>query len=53
MHKDRLFRKKLLENKEMVLKKWVKNIQIAAYNGAYGKFLEKNKHFIFIELNSY
>ena len=34
IHKDRIFQKKLLENKEMVLKKWVKSIQTAGYNGA-------------------
>ena len=28
------FLKKLLENKEMIFKEWVKNIQTAVYNGA-------------------
>ena len=31
---DRIFLKNALENKEMVFKKWVKNIQTEAYNGA-------------------
>ena len=31
---DRIFWKKLLENKELVFKNGVKNIQAAAYNGA-------------------
>ena len=34
IHKDRIFWKKLLENKEMVFKNEVKNIQATAYNGA-------------------
>ena len=33
IHKDRRFWKNLLENKEMVFKKWVKNIQTPGYNG--------------------
>ena len=33
IHKDRIFWKNLLENKEMVFKNAVKNIQAAAYNG--------------------
>ena len=33
-HKDGFFPKNLLENKEMVFKKWVKNKQTAGYNGA-------------------
>ena len=35
IHKDRIFWKNLLENKEMVFKNGVKNIQAAAYNGAH------------------
>ena len=35
IHKDRNFCKNLLENKEMVFKNGVKNIQAAAYNGAH------------------
>ena len=31
---DRIFSKNLPENKENVFKKWVNNIQTAAYNGA-------------------
>ena len=34
MHKDRIFGKNLLKNKEMVFGNGVKNIQAAAYNGA-------------------
>ena len=34
IHKDRFFGKKLLENKEMVFQNGVKNIHVAAYNGA-------------------
>ena len=34
IHKDRIFWKKLLKNKEMVFGNGVKNIQAAAYNGA-------------------
>ena len=34
-HKDRIFWKNLLENKEMVFKIGVKNVQAAAYNGAH------------------
>ena len=33
IHKDKIFWKNLLENKEMVFKNRVKNIQAAAYNG--------------------
>ena len=33
IHKDRIFWKNLLKNKEMVLENGVKNIQAAAYNG--------------------
>ena len=32
IHKDRIFRKNLLENKEIVFKNGVKNIQAASYN---------------------
>ena len=35
IHKDRIFWKNLLENKEMVFKNGVKNIQAAGYNGGY------------------
>ena len=35
IHKDRNFFKKLLENKEIVFKEWVKNKQTAAYNGTH------------------
>ena len=34
IHKDRIFWKNLLENKEMNFKNEVKNIQAAGYNGA-------------------
>ena len=34
IHKDRIFWKNLLKNKEMVFENGVKNIQAAAYNGA-------------------
>ena len=34
IYKDKIFQKTLLENKEMVFKKWVKSIQTAGYNGA-------------------
>ena len=34
IHKDRIFLKTLLKNKEMVFENGVKNIQAAAYNGA-------------------
>ena len=34
IHKDRTFWKNLLENKEMVFKNGVKNIQTTSYNGA-------------------
>ena len=34
MHKDRIFWKNLLKNKEMVVENGVKNIQAAAYDGA-------------------
>ena len=34
IHKDRIFWKNLLKNKEMVFEIGVKNIQAAAYNGA-------------------
>ena len=34
IHKDRIFWKNLLENKEMVFQNGVKSIQAAAYNGA-------------------
>ena len=34
MHKDRILRKTLLKNKEIVFGNVVKNIQAAAYNGA-------------------
>ena len=33
IHKDRIFWKKLLKNKEMVFENGVKNVQAAAYNG--------------------
>ena len=35
MHKDRIFPKNLLENKEMDIKNGVINIQTAGYNGAH------------------
>ena len=34
IHKDRIFWKNLLKNKEMVFENGLKNIQAAAYNGA-------------------
>ena len=34
IHKDRIFCKNLLKNKEMVFENGVKNIQAAAYDGA-------------------
>ena len=34
MHKDKIFWKNLLKNKELVFENGVKNIQAAAYNGA-------------------
>ena len=34
IHKDKIFFKNLLKNKEMVFENGVKNIQAAAYNGA-------------------
>ena len=34
VHKDRIFLKNLLKNKEMVFENGVKNIQAAAFNGA-------------------
>ena len=34
IHKDRIFWKNLLKNKEMVFENGVKDIQAAAYNGA-------------------
>ena len=42
MHKDR---KKLLENKEMVFKNGVKNIQAAAYYGMHSVHESLLKHF--------
>ena len=40
--------RKVFENKEMVFKKWVKNIQAAAYNGrhTYEIYLMKSLSFV-------
>ena len=42
IHKDRIFRKNLLENKEMVFKNGVKNIQTVGYNGAHGIWIKND-----------
>ena len=39
IHKDRIFWKNLLKNKEMVFENGVKNIQAAAYDGARTVFV--------------
>ena len=39
IHKDRIFWKKLLENKKMVFQNGVKSIQAATYNGARTVYL--------------
>ena len=39
IHKDRIFLKNLLKNKEMVFENGVKNIQATAYNGARTVFV--------------
>jgi len=42
IHKDRIFWKNLLKNKEIVFENGVKNIQAAAYNSARTVFRKKN-----------
>ena len=52
IHKDRISWKKLLENKEMVFKNWVKAIQAAAYNGARTIYKVESWNIIINELKS-
>ena len=46
IHKDRLFWKNLLKNKEIVFENGVQNIQAAAYNGARTVFVNFLQEFI-------